>query len=171
MAVPAHAGRGGGFTLLEVLVIVVIIAILASTVVLGGIGAGAEQDLRGAAERLTLRIELARDKALQRNREWGVYVEPDNYWFAEYDDVQGQWVEQQYRPFSHNDIDAAVVRLEVEAEDFAGQLGGEDDLPTIVLFSSGETTPFTIEVIPEFDAAPFVVSTDGLARVTLERAE
>ncbi len=47
-----HARQPRGFTLIEMLVVVVIIGILASTVVLGFVGSDREQNLRTEAERL-----------------------------------------------------------------------------------------------------------------------
>ena len=83
----AHWGLRGqhGFTLLELLVVITLVAILTGTVVLGFAGADTQQEIRGFAQRFAYRIELARQQALQRNREWGVYVEEQGYRFAEFD--------------------------------------------------------------------------------------
>ena len=80
-----------GFTLLEVLVVLTILAVLTSTVMLSFTGSDSEQALKGAAERLALRIELARQRSLTRNREWGIYVEEADYRFAEFDQAEGVW--------------------------------------------------------------------------------
>ena len=166
------AARPFGFTLLELLVVFVIVGLLMGTVVLGFTGADAEQAMRGTAERIAMRIELARQYALQRNKEWGVYVEDTDYRFAEFDPIQATWVEQAHRPFlSDGAIERISFRVAVEGLDLEQFGAGEDDLPDIIVFSSGEITPFEWFVDPEWDSLAWVVSSDGLARATVTRDE
>ena len=159
-----------GFTLLELLVVMVIFLVLTGTVVLGFTGADEEQALRGMAERIGTRIELARQYSLQRNREWGVFVEADSYRFAELDRAQGQWIDQEYRPFI---ADGLTERIEfrVEIEGFDREQFGvdEENLPNIIIFSSGEVTPFEWTLEPAWDTPPWVVSSDGLAEARIDR--
>ena len=164
------ARPSGGFTLLELLVVMVIFLVLTGTVVLGFTGADDEQELRGMAERIGGRIELARQYALQRNREWGVFVESDSYRFAELDTAQGAWIEQAYRPFIADGLTPRIdFRVVIEGFD-REQFGvSEEELPNIILFSSGEVTPFTWYVEPEWDAAPWIVSSDGLSESRIDR--
>jgi len=161
------------FTLLEVLVVLTILAILTGTVMLSFTGADLEQSLKGAAERMALRVELARQRALTRNREWGIYVEADAYAFAEFDPDKGFWVQQEGRPFAQNDV-PQLVALNLELEDFdelpfSGSGKGSEDLPQIVVFSSGEITPFTIRLEPEWDTLPWLVTSDGFSQTQASR--
>ncbi len=160
----------GGFTLLELLVVMAIFLVLTGTVVLGFTGADEEQELRGMAERVGGRIELARQYALQRNREWGVFVESDEYRFAELDTVQGEWIEQAYRPFLADGLTPRIAfRVEIEGFD-REQFGvSEEALPDIILFSSGEVTPFRWYLEPAWDSQPWVVSSDGLSESRILR--
>jgi general secretion pathway protein H len=161
--------RSRGFTLLEILLVIAIVGILSGTVILGFTGADAEQELKGAAQRLALRVELARQQALGRNREWGIYVEADAYRFAEFDPETRTWNERQGRPFEQNDLPAQTgLRLETEG---VGQLPFADgkDLPQIIVFSSGEITPFTIFIEPDWDTERWLVSSDGISRVKANR--
>lgn len=163
--------RPSGFTLLELLVVVVMVAILTSTVILGFTGADTEQRLKGSAEQLAYAIELGRQYALQRNREWGLYVEREDIRFVEFDPEQRAWVERTERPFGTTDV-MENVELRVESEGF-DQLADEDqeDLPKVILFSSGEVTPFTLYLEPQWETAGWQVSSDGISRTTAERAE
>ncbi len=160
-----------GFSLLEVLVVLTILAILTGTVMLSFTGADAAQALKGAAERMAMRIELARQHSLTRNREWGIYLEEDAYRFAEFDPEQQVWVEQVQRPF--NDVDLPdLVGLSLDLEEYdALPFEEEDGLPQILIFSSGEVTPFRILLEPEWQAEPWQVASDGLARVEASQAE
>ena len=161
--------RSGGFTLLEVLVVLTIVAVLTGTVMLSFTGGDAEQSLKGAAQRMSVRIEMARHHALQRNREWGIYITEDAYSFAEFDPLQRQWVPQDSRQFNQTDLPERVtLRLSVEnLEDLP--FDEEDGLPQIIVFSSGEVTPFTVFLEPDWDTLRWLVSSDGLSRTTAER--
>jgi len=157
--------------LLELLVVVAMVAILTGTVILGFTGADQEQRLRGAAEQLAYQVELARQYALQRNREWGVYVEPDAIRFAEFDPEQELWVEKAGRPFSGVGL-PENLELSVESEGLDQLSEAErEGLPGIILFSSGEVTPFTLTMEPGWESAPWTLSSDGLSRVDAQREE
>lgn len=164
-----------GFTLIEVLVVVVVISILMSVIVAGFVGADKEQSFRGFAERMALRVEMARDRAIQTNHEWGVFVEPESIRFAEFDPVTGEWLDRVERPFRIEQTDDDF-RYTVKVEAYPGQdaLATEDDedLPAIVLFSSGEVTPFTLTIEPyAWQTRPWLISSDGFTRATTERED
>jgi general secretion pathway protein H len=163
------AGQPRGFTFIELLVVVTLVAILTGTVVLGFTGADTQQEMKGFAQRFGYRIELARQQALQRNREWGVYVDEQSYRFAEYDPDLEEWLEQTGRPFAHPEL-PAYLRLRLETEG-VGELPFADGeaVPRLLVFSSGEITPFTLYFSPEGEEPAWQVSSDGLSRSKAQR--
>jgi general secretion pathway protein H len=163
--------RCRGFTLLELLVVIALAAIITGTVILGFTGSDTEQRLKGSADQLAYTLELARQHALQRNREWGVYVETDGVRFAEFDPEQAAWVEQTQRPFGSVSVLAGVeLRAEAEGLDQLTETERER-LPDLVLFSSGEVTPFTVYLEPQWNTLAWTVASDGISRVRAERGE
>jgi type II secretion system protein H len=157
-----------GFTLIEMLVVVMIIGVLASTIVLGFMGADREQKLRTEAERLALLIEMARAEAIQRNEEWGVAVGPAKYSFLVFDPRRVRWVEQTNEPFQPRSIDDMTLSIHVDELAIPGTSAAKNP-PSIILFSSGEQTPFKIDIKPVWESNPWRVSSDGLSRTSAAR--
>jgi general secretion pathway protein H len=160
-----------GFSLLELLVVIALAAILTGTVIMGFTGADTEQRLKGTADQLAYTIELARQHALQRNREWGLYVERDELRFAEFDPDKKTWVTQTQRPFGQVEL-MSNVELRAESEGMKRLAkGAGENLPTVILFSSGEVTPFKVHLEPGWDAPAWLVASDGIARTQASRAD
>jgi len=159
-----------GFTLIETLVVVVIIAILASTVVLGYVGADKERNLRTEAERLGALIELARVQSLQRNEEWGVVFTRAGYSFSVYRPETATWKAIDERPFQPRKVDIATLSVKVDALPLpVDEKVKEQNVPAIVILSSGEQTPFEIEVTPAWKSDPWIVSSDGISATAARR--
>jgi len=173
--VPIAPLRQRGFTLIEILVVVIVVSVLMGVVVNSFTGVDREQTLRGYSERLALRIEMARDRALQANREWGMHIDDEGVRFAEFDEINGEWIARADKPFAGDTYDSEV-RFGVEVEEMEGALreteGEGKDIPDIVLFSSGETTPFEITIEPlEWQTTPWLLKSDGFTRTGISRGE
>ena len=80
MAAVAPARRAAGFTLVEILVVMVIIGITLGLASLRAIPSP-RQDLEDEAKRLTLLLQLARDEAIVRNRPVAFEATPERYRF------------------------------------------------------------------------------------------
>ena len=167
--IPRSIPKSKGFTLLEVLVVLSLVTILTGVVVLGFTGADTQQEVKGFAQRFAFRVELARQQALNSNREWGIYVEEQDYRFAEFSPDLGEWEEQSQRPFDATEV-PGFVTLRIETEG-VGELPFSDGehLPQILVFSSGEVTPFTLYLEMPGDFEPWVVRSDGLSRARAQR--
>ena len=164
--------RAQGFTLIELLVVVAIVAVLAGLVGTSFVGSGQNQAMEGFAYRMAQRMELARDRALQRNREWGLYINEGEYQFAEFNELTQTWEPYTQRPF-HTESYAMNVLMTAQVDEYQGRVDvDEDTLPEIVLFSSGEVTPFelTMKHITQ-PSLVWILESDGFTRIKAQRKD
>jgi general secretion pathway protein H len=175
LARPARLCRGSGFTLIEVLVVVMIIGIVSAIVVLGLGNLGNDRDLQNEARRLTSLIEMASDEAMLQGRDFGLEITLNAYRFVEYEPLTGQWAEvigdELLRPrqlAENTEFDLILedkrVLLDTEAaktirnEDDDSIGLGEDYLPHVLVLSSGDITPFVLEIIRMSDRSSVQLS-------------
>ena len=151
--------QNGGFTLLEMLVVLVIIASLTSLALLSGYD-GRALALRGDAERLAALIAVYAEDAMLDNREYGVYLEAGQFSLLAYDEQQQHWIPS-----------ATATQHLAENVEFALRLDGhpfnltqaplsENRQPQILLLSSGEISPFVLTLTDHQDNA-ISISSDG----------
>ncbi len=178
-----------GFTLLELMLVMVIVAVLAAVVVPGFSGAGYRRQVQAEAERLALAVEVARAEALRRNEIWGLAVSESAYSFKRYDVATGAWEDIERRPFSSHSAEDGVVfsavatfdnRLAQAAEKTLYPMRGrgydpwtgdieeasreKEDVPAVAIYPSGEITPFDVVVSGGDDVLAWVARSDGIRR-------
>ena len=169
--------RPRGFTLLELLVVLAIIGILAGVVAINFVGAGRERDLQTEALRLAALVELARTEALTRNTAWGLFVTDSTYDFASFDFDSGKWTRPEDGPFRAREAPPGIS-FSAHTDPAGSSASGSGRPPhvagpappDILIFVSGEQTPFTIEVLPAWDSPPWLVQSDGIQRTVAARA-
>ncbi len=162
-----------GFTLLELVVVLGIVGVLAGVVVLSFVGADRERNLQTEAMRLAALVELARTEATMRNARMGLFVDADAYAFATFDPETGDWTRPEEGPFRLRtapegvSFSAATESQELPAD--PAPRGDRRTLPDILIFASGEQTPFTVEVVPAWGSTPWRVHSDGIQRTVATR--
>jgi type II secretion system protein H len=89
----ASRSRSAGFTLIEILVVVLIIGILSSAMLLSVNLTGRDRELEKESDRLLTLINYAREQAELQTREYGLLFNDDGYQFLAYDVRRGLWRE------------------------------------------------------------------------------
>jgi general secretion pathway protein H len=85
--------RSRGFTLIEIMIVVVIIGVISAGVLLSVNLTGKDRDLDKESERLFTLVKYAREQAELQTREYGVIFHDDGYQFVAYDTRRGRWRE------------------------------------------------------------------------------
>jgi len=137
-------GHQGGFTLIEILVVMVIITVVTSIAVATLPGFVTQQDFDKEAARLKAVLELGMERAIVQAEEIGVSVEKNGYQFSVYDPLSESWQQLVETPFQPRQLpDQIQLRTRVEGTGFGET---EQGVPSILMLSSGEVTPFEIDV-------------------------
>ena len=136
-------GRQGGFTLLELLVVVVLIALLTTFALLSMPSTSTADFQREEAERLFARLELAREEAMLQARSVGLEAGRDGYRFLHYEDEAWHGFDERH-PLRAHELEPGV-RLDVRVDGVDIELGGggDDDerAPQIYFLPGGEVLP------------------------------
>lgn len=143
-----HVRRHGGFTLIEILVVVAIIAIISAMLMIRLQPGSSRSALKTEVDRFDVLLELATEQAIIQGQSIGVEIKERGYRFYIYDPLQLQW--------SSIDSDEVLrqrtlpgqfrLDLEMESQDIELPMADDDEetdlpQPQILLLSSGDITP------------------------------
>jgi len=165
-----------GFTLLELLVVVVIVAILFTYTTLAIRSDSAEDIIKNEAQRMERLIQLALEESILRGEEYGLEIFIDGYRFLRFDITENLWQPLSEDKLLHERELPLDMELEMSLEeteiviDLASDPMKEQELdinaepdedkkdedaakPQIFLLSSGEITP-------EFDIRFYILGVE-----------
>ena len=173
--------RDAGFSLLEVLLVMVLIALIASSAVFM-IASNEPQKLRNSAREFANRTALVEEEAILSREPWGLQIyrarnEDGDEWVSyRYLRFRG---EQGWQPAAPADMavdgrfaSSVIAILEIEGtEHLIEPLPQKDDIePMIWLAPGGEVTPFELRLRFKDDEEKnsLVVRSDALGRIELD---
>ena len=176
--------KAHGFTLIEILVVVIIIATISGIALLSMNLIGDDRELDSERKRLATLIDLAQDEAMMQGREFGLEIMTSTYRFVEFDPFTSQWTEivgdeifrtrqlPEDMEFELYIEDKRVV-LEndphefEEADEERRSVQTETYAPHLFLFSSGESTAFEIRLNRPLNRQQLAMRGDVLGQIEL----
>jgi general secretion pathway protein H len=135
-----------GFTLIEILVVVVIIGVLSAAMLFSVTLTGRDRELEKESDRLLALFTYVREQADLQTREYGVLFQDDGYEFLAYDPRRAAW-----RSVFEDDAltvrrlpDGLDLKLTVEARPvvLTRPKDAHDKTPQVMIFSNGDLTTF-----------------------------
>lgn len=157
--------RAAGFTLLELMVVLLIIGVMTSFAVLSIGGRTLSDRLDNESARLQQLFVLAQDQALFNRTELGFFTNEERYGFL-VPDGEGGW-----QPHTRS----GPLRVRSFSEPFRGVLfvegqavappDGDELEPSVLILSSGDMTPFRLEIRAPDDVGPAIIRGDALGRI------
>ena len=159
--------RRGGFSLIELLVVAVIITVFAGAAVLSLGVLGNDREIEREVFRLRTLLELLREEAVMQNRDYGVLFSETGYRFYIYDLERLLWFE----PIDDRFLSARLLQeplslgLRLEDRDITLELEFEPEAleqpePQVVLLASGEMTPFEVAFYRELNGGQILLNAE-----------
>jgi general secretion pathway protein H len=164
-----------GFTLLEVLVVLVIISVVISLATLTV--DTRQEEVEEQVRRLAAVVRLASEEAVLRSRELALEIKPDGYQFLEL-------AEKEFLPVEDDAVfrqrqlpeglelslllEGEPVDLEAATEVFVEE---PEQPPRILLLSSGEITPFELRFLDVYNEVEWVLTGELTGAIEVERGE
>ncbi len=158
--------RPQGFTLLELLIVLVILGITISFTVLSLGLKNPQDELKEQGQRLAALMQLASEESILLGQELALQFDADGYSFLSL--KADKWLEIQNDPIFRRRTFPESVLLELSVE--GSDSSSDDNLKErIYFYSSGEASPFTLTLRSQNTELSYQVSGDSQAVITHDR--
>jgi general secretion pathway protein H len=155
---------GAGFTLIEILVVLLLIGLITAVITLSVSLTGRDRDLERESDRLFALMKYAREQAELQTREFGILFQDDGYAFLTYDVQRSQW----RRVFEDDALgarrlpDGLGVQLVVEAHQvvLSRPKDATDLTPQVIIYSDGDLTSFAASLVRDGGVRSVTVTLD-----------
>jgi general secretion pathway protein H len=168
--------RSKGFTLVEILIVMLIITVVVSLTVLTVNSTGRDSQLDEESRRIEGLVGLLHERALLEGRDFGLRIEPTAYEFVVYDSRRDRWLMlDQEREFRHRELPKGVsFQLQLDSQTVVIKAvdrnlsSGEPPRPQVAIAASGDGTPFRLILLRDATQAKAVVDGDALGKISRE---
>jgi general secretion pathway protein H len=171
--------RSKGFTLVEILVVVVIMAVVISLAVLSIGVTGRDAQLDEETRRLEGLLTMLHERALLEGRDFGLRIEPSAYEFEVYVPAHDRWERMnQELEFRHRELpkglafqlqlDSQTVVLKPVDKNLSSDLLPN---PQVAIAASGEGTPFRLTLLRAATHAQASVDGDAFGKISRENSD
>jgi len=156
---PSHT-RQQGFTLLEIMVVLVIVGVMVGVTTLAFRGPSRVDALEDESQRLTALVDLALQESIIQSREFALDIDTHGYEFSQMvtdEEGKSSFVpledDKMFRPRElPDDIELSAI---VEGADMQSLFYDAEKSARIYILSSGEITPF--EITLQLDDGPLML--------------
>ena len=181
---PALRSRNDdGFTLVEILVVIFIIATVLTIGLLSFGVLGDDRELQTEAKRFVALTEVAQDDAFMQGREFGIEFLSSGYRFVEYDAQTGLWAEVpgddtlRLRALPDGNelelyLEGKRILLDDDPAPFEDPLKSAGSAatrvvysPHLMVYSSGDATPYELHLVRRNDDRRIILRGNALGAV------
>jgi general secretion pathway protein H len=171
--------RSKGFTLIEILVVILIMAVVISLTVLSVNSTGRDSQLDEESRRIEGLVGLLHERAVLEGRDFGLRIEPTAYEFVVYDTVRERWMMlSQEQEFRHRELPKGIsFQLQLDSQtvvikpiDRNLASGEAPPPPQVAIAASGEGTPFRLTLQRDATQAKASVDGNALGKITREES-
>lgn len=174
-----------GFTLIELLTVVLLIAVIAGFAAFS-LSGDPHRTMETFAKRFTQQFELLAEESALSGNDYGLLVEKDSYRYVVWN--QDRWYSPQDKEIAQSQAFPETISVDLFLEEESilslisettlledsnseDNIEQEIDPPQILILSSGEVTPFSLQLEDRGSDEVLKVDIDSFGRTSVERDE